>query len=130
MYCTFCRDSDRLQRCGAGAVPVGGRRRGTLGGSAIDAGLQTQVEEYYYDHLPEELHEAYREIYVHLMKNEDEGSFLSEVSVDDFWRAYYAVLADHPEIFWIGTSAQVEGIRAVAHGGIVFAGDDGSAEGP
>ena len=76
--------------------------------AAIDAGLQTQVEEYYYDHLPEELHEAYREIYVHLMKNEDEGSFLSEVSVDDFWRAYYAVLADHPEIFWIGTSAQVE----------------------
>ena len=74
----------------------------------IDAGLQTQVEEYYYDHLPEELHEAYREIYVHLMRNEDEGSFLSEVSVDDFWRAYYAVLADHPEIFWIGTSAQVE----------------------
>ena len=68
--------------------------------AAIDAGLQTQVEEYYYDHLPEELHEAYREIYVHLMKNEDEGSFLSEVSVDDFWRAYYAVLADHPEIFW------------------------------
>lgn len=66
--------------------------------AAIDAGLQTQVEEYYYDHLPEELHEAYREIYVHLMKNEDEGSFLSEVSVDDFWRAYYAVLADHPEI--------------------------------
>ena len=60
--------------------------------AAIDAGLQTQVEEYYYDHLPEELHEAYREIYVHLMKNEDEGSFLSEVSMDDFWRAYYAVL--------------------------------------
>ena len=45
---------------------------------------------------------------MHLMKNEDEGSFLSKVSVDDFWRVYYAVLADHPEIFWIGTSAQVE----------------------
>ena len=76
--------------------------------AAIDAGLQTQVEEYYYDHLPEELHEAYREIYVHIMKNEDEGSFLSEIGVDDFWRVYYAVLSDHPEIFWIGTSAQVE----------------------
>lgn len=89
-----------------------------------------QVEEYYYDHLPEELHEAYREIYVHLMKNEDEGSFLSEVSVDDFWRAYYAVLADHPEIFWIGTSAQVEESGLSHTVVIVFAGDDGSAEGP
>ena len=42
------------------------------------------------------------------MKNEDSGSFLSEIDVDNFWKVYYAVLADHPEIFWIGTSAQIE----------------------
>lgn len=76
--------------------------------AAIEAGVENQVEEYYYQHLPEELHEAYREIYVHLMCGEDSGSFLAAIGVDDFWRAYYAVLADHPEIFWIGTSAQVE----------------------
>lgn len=76
--------------------------------AAVEAGVENQVEEYYYNHLPEELHEAYREIYVHLMKNEDSGSFLSEIDVDNFWKAYYAVLADHPEIFWIGTSAQIE----------------------
>ena len=45
--------------------------------AAVEAGVENQVEEYYYNHLPEELHEAYREIYVHLMKNEDSGSFLS-----------------------------------------------------
>lgn len=76
--------------------------------AAIESGVASSVEEYYYDHLPESLHEAYREIYVHLMKNEDSGGFLTPVTVDDFWTAYYAVLADHPEIFWIGASAQVE----------------------
>lgn len=76
--------------------------------AAIESGVASEVEEYYYDHLPENLHEAYREIYVHLMKNEDSGGFMTSVTVDDFWKAYYAVLADHPEIFWIGTSAQVE----------------------
>ena len=30
------------------------------------------------------------------------------MSVDDFWIAYYSVLADHPELFWIGSSAQVQ----------------------
>ncbi|RKJ48093.1 hypothetical protein D7Y05_14385 [bacterium 1XD42-54] len=76
--------------------------------AAIESGIVTGVEEYYYDHLPEELHEAYREIYVHVMKNEDSGDFLSKIGVDDFWRVYYGMLADHPEIFWIGSSAQVQ----------------------
>jgi hypothetical protein len=76
--------------------------------AAVESGIASTVEEYYYDHLPEELHAAYREIYVHIMRNEDSGSFLSSISVDDFWTTYYAVLADHPEIFWIGTSAQIE----------------------
>ncbi len=76
--------------------------------AAVEAGVSSSVEEYYYDHLPEELHEAYREIYVRIMRNEDSGNLMAHVSVDDFWKTYYAVLADHPEIFWIGTSAQVE----------------------
>ncbi|MCC8100880.1 MAG: hypothetical protein LIP11_00985 [Clostridiales bacterium] len=76
--------------------------------TAVEEGYASSVEEYYYDHLPEELHEAYREIYVHLMRYEDSGDFLSSVSVEDFWQTYYAVLADHPEIFWTDTSAQVE----------------------
>ncbi|MCD8337393.1 MAG: hypothetical protein LUD18_08995 [Lachnospiraceae bacterium] len=76
--------------------------------TAVEEGYASSVEEYYYDHLPEDLHEAYREIYVHLMRYEDSGDFLSSVSVEDFWQTYYAVLADHPEIFWTDTSAQVE----------------------
>ncbi|MCD7957225.1 MAG: hypothetical protein LUG93_16045 [Lachnospiraceae bacterium] len=76
--------------------------------AAAEEGYASSVEEYYYDNISEELHEAYREIYVHLMRYEDSGDFLSSVSVEDFWTAYYAVLADHPEIFWTDTSAQVE----------------------
>lgn len=75
--------------------------------TAIDEGFAFTAEEYYYDNISEELHEAYREIYVRLMRNEDSGEFLSSVSAQDFWTAYYAVLADHPEIFWIDMSAQV-----------------------
>lgn len=76
--------------------------------AADEAGINNSVEEYYYDHLPEEFHEAYREIYVHLMKNEDSGALYSQIDVENFWKIYYAVLADHPEIFWIGPSAQIE----------------------
>ncbi len=76
--------------------------------TALEEEITSEIEEYYYDHLPEELHEAYRELYVHLMRYEDAGNFLSSVSAEDFWRVYYAVLADHPEIFWTDTSAQVE----------------------
>ncbi len=76
--------------------------------AAAAEGYESAVEEYYYDHLPEELHEAYREIYVHLMRYEDSGEFLSSVSAEEFWQVYYAVLADHPEIFWTDTSARVE----------------------
>lgn len=64
--------------------------------TAVEEGYASSVEEYYYDHLPEELHEAYREIYVHLMRYEDSGDFMSSISVEDFWRAYYAVLPDPP----------------------------------
>lgn len=75
---------------------------------ALEAGISSEVEEYYYEHLPEELQEAYRELYVHIMKNEDSGTMYADITVENFWKAYYAVLADHPEIFWIGSSAQIE----------------------
>lgn len=76
--------------------------------AALESGIVTNVEEYYYNHLPESLHEVYREMYVHIMRNEDSGNLLAKIGADDFWRAYYAVLADHPEIFWIGSSARVQ----------------------
>lgn len=76
--------------------------------AALEHGIDSTVEEYYYDHLPKELQETYRELYVKIMNNEDSGNVLSSVSVDDFWKTYYSVLADHPEIFWIGMSAQIE----------------------
>lgn len=75
--------------------------------AALEAGVTSDVEEYYYMNLPEEFQETYREIYVHIMKNEDEGDLYSKISSEDFWNVYYAVLADHPEIFWLGPSAQV-----------------------
>ena len=70
--------------------------------------LPVSMEEYYYDHLPENLQEAYRELYVKIMRGEDSGNLLSTVTVEEFWDVYYSVLADHPEIFWHGTRAQVE----------------------
>ena len=65
------------------------------------------VEEYYFNNLPSKYNEIYRELYSRLSAGEDEAEVFAEVSVDDFWIAYYSVLADHPELFWIGSSAQV-----------------------
>ena len=75
---------------------------------AAENGITSKAEEYYYNNLPEGLHEMYREMYVHIMMNEDSGDIMSKVTADDFWKAYYAVLADHPEIFWVGSSAQIK----------------------
>ena len=41
------------------------------------------------------------------MQYEDSGPLYAAVTLDDFWTVYYAVLNDHPEIFWLGASAQV-----------------------
>ena len=75
---------------------------------AAENGIMSKAEEYYYNNLPEGLHEIYREMYVHIMMNEDSGDIMSKVNADDFWKAYYAILADHPEIFWVGSSAQIK----------------------
>ena len=66
------------------------------------------VEEYYFNQLPSSYNEIYRELYTRLSSGEDSAEIFAAVTVDDFWKAYYAVLADHPELFWIGASAQVQ----------------------
>ncbi len=76
--------------------------------AALEQGVVSSAEEYYYDQLPENLQEAYRELYVHIMSDEDSGEFLALIQKEDFWKVHRAVLADHPEMFWIGTSAQIE----------------------
>ena len=65
------------------------------------------IEEYYFNQIPSNLNEIYRELYERLKNYEDSAELYAAVSTEDFWTAYYAVLADHPEFFWIGTSAQV-----------------------
>ena len=64
------------------------------------------IEEYYFDHLDSSYNEIYRELYSRLSSREDSGDLYAQVSADDFWKAYFAVLADHPELFWVGSSAQ------------------------
>ena len=58
--------------------------------------------------IPSNLNEIYRELYERLKNYEDSAELYAAVSTEDFiWTADHAVLADHPEFFWIGTSAQV-----------------------
>ncbi len=68
----------------------------------------TSVEEYYYQHLEEELKPVYRELFNRIMNDEDSANLNESVDADGFWKAYYAVQADHPEIFWLGSSAQIK----------------------
>lgn len=65
------------------------------------------VEEYYFNQLPSSLNEIYRELYSRLSAGEDAADLYAHVSVDDFWTAWYSVLADHPELFWVDSGAQV-----------------------
>jgi len=66
------------------------------------------IEEYYFNQIPSELNEIYRELYERLKNYEDSADLYASVSAEDFWTAYYSVLADHPEFFWVGTSAQIK----------------------
>ena len=65
------------------------------------------IEEYYFNQIPSEENEIYRELYERLKNNEDEAALYAHVPTEQFWDAYYAVLADHPEFFWIGSDIQV-----------------------
>ncbi len=60
------------------------------------------VEEYWFNQIPSEMNETYRELYERLVNNEDEANMYARMDADNFWKIYYAILADHPEIFWLG----------------------------
>ena len=65
------------------------------------------IEEYYFNQIPSEENEIYRELYERLKNNEDSASLYAQVPTEMFWDAYYAVLADHPEFFWVGSDIEV-----------------------
>ena len=66
------------------------------------------IEEYYYNQIPSELNEIYRELYERIRNYEDAALLYAVVPTEDFWTAYYSVLADHPELFWVGADIEVE----------------------
>ena len=66
------------------------------------------IEEYYFNQIPSELNEIYRELYERIKNYEDSADLYASVSTDNFWTAYYAVLADHPEFFWVDSSVQAK----------------------
>lgn len=65
------------------------------------------VEEYWFNQIPSELNETYRELYSRLSNQEDEGELYAGVPTETFWTVYHAVLADHPEFFWIDSNIEV-----------------------
>lgn len=66
------------------------------------------IEEYYFDHLPSEYNEIYRELYSRLSAGEDSGDLYTSTDADHFFKAFYAVLADHPELFWLDSGVEIE----------------------
>ncbi len=66
------------------------------------------IEEYYFNSIPSSQNEIYRELYSRLANREDKAELYAAVSADEFWSAYYSVMADHPEFFWVGPSISVQ----------------------
>lgn len=66
------------------------------------------IEEYYFNQIPSEMNEIYRELYERIRNYEDSADLYASVDTETFWDAYYAVTADHPEFFWVGSSIQVK----------------------
>lgn len=98
--------------CGCGTIERAAVKTGIkespyyqLGDTWWDHG---DIEEYYFNQVPSSLNEIYRELYDRIKNYEDSAELYASVTTDDFWTAYYAVLADHPEFFWVGSSAQVK----------------------
>lgn len=65
------------------------------------------IEEYCFNQIPSEENEVYRELYARISNYEDEAELYARVPTDKFWNAYYSLLADHPEFFWIGDHIEV-----------------------
>ncbi len=66
------------------------------------------IEEYYFNQIPSSLNEIYRELYERIRDGETEADLYATVSAEDFWTAYYSVMADHPEFFWVGSNIEVQ----------------------
>ncbi len=64
------------------------------------------VEEYWFNQIPSELNETYRELYSRLSSYEDEAELYAGIPTETFWKVYYAVLADHPEFFWMDSNIE------------------------
>lgn len=109
---TACALGVAFVLCGCGLMETVAVKTGWKGSPYYQLGDTSWdhggIEEYYFNQIPSELNEIYRELYERLTNYEDSASLYAVVSTEDFWTAYYAVLADHPEIFWVGTSAQAE----------------------
>ncbi len=69
------------------------------------------IEEYYFNQLPGDHNEIYRELYSRIAAGEDSADLYAQVDEDRFWNAYYAVMADHPEFFWVGSAVSVQQSR-------------------
>lgn len=95
---------------------------GVLNAAAVKTGLKESpyyqlgdtwwdhggIEEYYFNQIPSEMNEIYRELYERIKNYEDSADLYASVDTETFWDAYYAVMADHPEFFWVGSSIQVK----------------------
>ena len=59
------------------------------------------IEEYWFNQIPSDENEIYRELYERIRNYEDSAELYAAVPTEKFWHAYYAVMADHPEFFWV-----------------------------
>lgn len=66
------------------------------------------VEEYYFNCLDSSCNEIYRELYSRLSSGEDSADLYAQVDEETFWTAWQSVLADHPELFWVGSGVTYE----------------------
>ena len=64
------------------------------------------VEEYWFNQIPSELNETYRELYSRLSNYEDQADLYAGIPTETFWKVYHAVMADHPEFFWIDSNIE------------------------
>ena len=73
------------------------------------------IEEYYFNQIPSEENEIYRELYERIKNYEDSAQLYAQVPTEQFWDAYYAVLSDHPEFFWVGSNIEVSEAALSGH---------------
>ena len=64
-------------------------------------------EEYRYSLLEGSMAEMYREMVSRIENNEDSANVYAQVTSDEFWEVMDAVMADHPEFFWLTGQNQV-----------------------